>query len=110
MKVGISIKIIADIPGPSQETMNAIVSAAHTDTDTDDGKTLQVVVHAATLKPFQMAINSKTDYITHYPVHGVVTDEMVKEMVESKQVIIPTLVMMEASAKPNIRSISKIFI
>lgn len=84
------IKIIADVPGPNQKTMDAIVDEAHR---------LQkmVVAHAATYKPFQMAIQSKVDFITHVALDEAVDAEMAGRMASGGIIAIPTLVMMEAT-------------
>ncbi|KAJ5907056.1 hydrolase [Penicillium subrubescens] len=54
------IKLIADVPGPGQETLNAVSAAAH-----DKGK--MVVAHASSFTPFNMALVAKADIITHAP-------------------------------------------
>jgi imidazolonepropionase-like amidohydrolase len=88
------IKLIADVPGPRQETLNAVSAAAH-----DKGK--MVVAHASSFTPFNMALDAKADIITHAPRDRAVTEETAKLMAEKKVISVPTLTMMQAvSAKP----------
>jgi imidazolonepropionase-like amidohydrolase len=55
------IKIVADVPGPSQDVINTLVDEAH-----KHGKL--TVAHAARIKAFAMAQEGKVDVITHIPV------------------------------------------
>ena len=87
------IKVIADVPGPSQELLNAVVEAAHS-----NGK--QVVAHAATYDPFCMALNAKADIITHVSCNKIIDDDLVKRMVAEGTICCPTLTMMEGVVKP----------
>ena len=86
------IKIICDIPGPSQSTLNAITSVAH-----QRGKI--VVAHASTYAPFQMALASGADCITHVPRDKVADSDMVEEMAARKIFCVPTLTMMQETSK-----------
>jgi imidazolonepropionase-like amidohydrolase len=87
------IKVIADLPGPDQPTLNALVSAAH-----EQGKL--VITHAATYIPFTMALAAKPDVITHVPRDKVLDDESVARMMTDELVSVPTLTMMETLCKP----------
>ncbi|OKP09269.1 hypothetical protein PENSUB_5355 [Penicillium subrubescens] len=88
------IKLIADVPGPGQETLNAVSAAAH-----DKGK--MVVAHASSFTPFNMALVAKADIITHAPRDKSVTEETARIMAGKKVISVPTLTMMKAvSAKP----------
>jgi imidazolonepropionase-like amidohydrolase len=82
------IKIVADVPGPDQETLNALVAAAH-------GHEKLVVAHAVTTVATSMAQTAGVDFITHAPVDGVMSDQEVSQMLNEKRVSIPTLVMMK---------------
>lgn len=82
------IKIIADIPGPDQPTMNALVAAAH---DQD----LLTVVHATTTVTFAMAVAAKADIITHVPIDKVLDESVIDQMVAARTIVIPTLTMMK---------------
>lgn len=86
------IKLIADVPGPSQETLNAVAKAAH-------NKNKKVVAHASAYEPFQMALDAKADIITHAPMDQCVSADMVNRMVANKVVSVPTLSMMEATSQ-----------
>lgn len=88
------IKLIADVPGPRQETLNAVSAAAH-----QKGK--MVVAHASAFTPFNMALEANADIITHAPRDKSVTEETATLMVQKKVVSVPTLTMMQAvSARP----------
>lgn len=83
------IKVIADVPGPDQATLNAIVAEAHR-----RGKL--VVAHAATFIPFGMALDAGADFITHAPVDKALDEESCLRMAREGRVAIPTLTMEEA--------------
>ncbi|MDQ6773932.1 MAG: amidohydrolase family protein [Candidatus Dormibacteraeota bacterium] len=85
------IKIIADIPGPDQATMNALVAAAR-----EHGKL--TVVHASSFATFRMALEAGADMITHAPRDQALDEETVSRMVADRRVAIPTLAMMEGVA------------
>lgn len=87
------IKIISDVPGPSQATMNALVEEAH-----KHGKL--TIAHASAYTPFQMAQEAHTDIITHAPRDKVVDDQVVSRMLEDKCISVPTLTMMKAVSQP----------
>ncbi|MFY9767830.1 MAG: amidohydrolase family protein [Mycobacterium sp.] len=82
------IKIIADIPGPDQPTMNALVAAAH-----DRGA--RTVVHATTTPTFAMAVAAKADMITHVPIERALDASVITQMTAAGTVAIPTLTMMK---------------
>ena len=86
------IKMIADVPGPSQATLDAISFAAQA-----RGKI--TITHSSMVMTWKMAVNSGTNLITHCPRDGVTDDKVVSEMVSRKQVVVPTLVMMEGICK-----------
>ncbi|KAJ6016877.1 hypothetical protein N7451_000256 [Penicillium sp. IBT 35674x] len=86
------IKVIADLPGLSQETMDVIVATAN------QHKKL-VIAHAATIIATRMAQSAGVDIVTHAPVDGVVTREEIAQMVESRRVSVPTLVMMKGACE-----------
>lgn len=82
------IKIIADIPGPDQPTMNALVAAAH-----DHGKL--TVVHATTTTTFTMAVDAGADIITHVPIDRPLNASVIARMADAGTIAIPTLTMMK---------------
>lgn len=85
------IKAVADVPGLDQETLNALVVNAHQNQKI-------VIVHAVNLIATQMGQNAGADIITHAPLDGVMSDREVHQMVESKRISIPTLIMMKGTA------------
>lgn len=86
------IKMICDIPGPSQSLLNALVSAAH-----EHGKL--TVAHAATTAAYAMAQEAIVDIITHAPLDVALDSSAVQKMAAEKRVVIPTLLMMQGLAK-----------
>lgn len=82
------IKVIADVPGPTQECLDALVIAAHC-------RNRLVIAHAASLEPTRMAQAANVDVITHSPLDGVMSDADVQKMVQEGRLSIPTLTMMK---------------
>ncbi len=82
------IKILADIPGPDQPTMDALVAAAR---DRD----MRTVVHATTTATFSMAIAAKADIITHVPIDQALDASVVARMAAAGTIAVPTLTMMK---------------
>lgn len=89
------IKIIADIPGPDQGSLDAAVAGAK-----KYGKL--TVAHTAAYEPFRMAQKAKVDILTHVPMDRALTEADAELMVTEKQICIPTLVMMEGIGMLNI--------
>lgn len=90
------IKGIAEAPGdggPSAETLNALVAAAH-----EHG--LKVVMHAASVGAYTIAVATGADYITHVPGDGVIRPEDVAAMRANGQIDIPTLSVFESRLGP----------
>ncbi|OZJ06594.1 hypothetical protein BZG36_00640 [Bifiguratus adelaidae] len=85
------IKIVADIPGPSQETLNAIIEAAH-----QQGKL--TVAHAAIYNAYDIALKVKIDLITQSPLDKSLDDALVDQMLKQATPTIPTLIMMKGMA------------
>jgi imidazolonepropionase-like amidohydrolase len=83
------IKIIADVPDPNQQTINALVVAAH------QHKKL-AIAHAASSVAFSMALEGQVDMITHVPLDKTLDQATVARMVKEGRIAIPTLTMMEA--------------
>ena len=80
------IKVIADVPGPDQATLNALVAAAH------EHKKL-VVAHAAYFIPFAMAQDAGVDVVTHVPSDKALDHNAVAHMIAGNRVAVPTLSM-----------------
>lgn len=87
------IKVVTDVPGPDQATLDALVSAAH-----EHGKL--VVAHAATYTPFTMALEAGVDVITHVPRDKVLDEASVARMVAEGRISVPTMHMMGLMTKP----------
>jgi len=82
------IKVIADIPGPDQATLNAVVVAAH-----EHNKL--VIAHASAFAPFHMAQEAGVDIVTHVPLDKPLDSAAVARMTAENRVVVPTLTMME---------------
>jgi imidazolonepropionase-like amidohydrolase len=82
------IKIIADIPGPDQPTMDAIVAAAR-------DRSMRTVVHATATPTFEMAITAGADMITHVPIDRALDASVIAQMAAAGTIAIPTLTMMK---------------
>ena len=83
------IKVVCDVPGPDQATIDAIVRTAHR-------SDFRVVAHAASSIAYEMAQKAKVDYVTHAPVDAVLTKEECDQMAREQRIAIPTLTMMAA--------------
>jgi len=83
------IKLIADVPGPDQPTLDALVAAAHRQGHL-------TVAHAAGSAPFRMALAAGVDVITHIPLDAALDDATVTRMVAAGTIAVPTLTMMDA--------------
>ena len=86
------IKVIVDVPGPSQALLNALVRAAH-----EHGK--RNVAHATSSTAYAMAQEAKIDILTHVPLDEVLNSSIISQMASEKRVVIPTLLMMQGLAK-----------
>ncbi|KFY08790.1 hypothetical protein V492_05909 [Pseudogymnoascus sp. VKM F-4246] len=98
------IKVIADVPGPDQPTLNALVAEAHK-------HKMLVVAHASSFTPFAMAQEAEADIITHTPRDKALDGENIARMVSSKCVSVPTLAMMEGVMKrPKLKAILRLML
>ena len=86
------IKLVADIPGPDQESLNAAVTEAKK-------QSKLTIAHALTYEPVQMAQQAKPDFLTHVPIDKTPTDEDIEVMLADKRGCIPTLTIMEGFHK-----------
>ncbi|EMC96339.1 hypothetical protein BAUCODRAFT_147966 [Baudoinia panamericana UAMH 10762] len=84
--------LIADIPGPDQATMDAIVLEAHKHQK-------RVVTYAASYAPFTMALNAGVDVITHLPLDKAVDLNMANRMLVGKMISVPMLCMMHETTE-----------
>ena len=85
------IKLIADIPGPDQETLDALVASSH-----EHGKL--TVAHAASAAAFDMALKAGADMITHVPLDRRLAESTAARVLAQRCVSIPTLTMMKGIA------------
>jgi imidazolonepropionase-like amidohydrolase len=85
------IKLIADIPGPDQETLDALVGASHR-----HGK--RTIAHAASTAALEMALQAGVDMVTHVPLDRRLTESTAARIFAQKCVSIPTLTMMKGIA------------
>ncbi|KAF8850686.1 putative amidohydrolase [Acephala macrosclerotiorum] len=83
------IKVIADLPGLEQTTLNALVIEAK-----KQGK--KTVAHAAQAVAFTRAIEANADILTHAPLDQVLDGSIVELMVAQQIIAVPTLTMMES--------------
>ncbi len=83
------IKIVIDLPGFDQATVDTLVTAAHR-------HGMRTIVHAPDLASLRMAQQAGADVLTHAPIDRPVTDEDVARALADHRVISPTLAMMEA--------------
>lgn len=85
------IKIIADVPGPSQEVVNVLAAEARK-------RGILTVAHAARNGALGMAQEGKVDIVTHAPLDFPLEDSDAKLMKGEGRVCVPTLVMEETMA------------
>ncbi|SES29720.1 amidohydrolase family protein [Lentzea albida] len=89
------VKVVTEAASPQgmdQATVNALVTAAH-----DHG--LLVVAHAVTTGAFRVAVEAGVDVSTHAPLDAVLDDDTIARMREAGMVSVPTLTMMEGTAR-----------
>ncbi|KAM7189887.1 putative amidohydrolase protein [Rhypophila sp. PSN 637] len=91
------IKIIADVPGPTQEMIHLLVQEAR-----NQGK--KSVAHAASLEAWKMAQDAGVDLITHVPFDGILSEQATESLanhggVEKVKAAVPTLTMSKAIAQ-----------
>ncbi|KUJ12636.1 hydrolase [Mollisia scopiformis] len=89
------IKIVADIPGPSQEVVDTLAAEAR-----KAGKLS--VAHAARKGSFAMAQEGKVDIVTHVPLDFPLDEDEAKKMKDEGRVCVPTLIMEQGLAKAGI--------
>ncbi|PMD40241.1 putative hydrolase [Hyaloscypha variabilis F] len=85
------IKIVADVPGPSQEVVNALVVEARK-------RGMLTVAHAARKGALGMAQEGKVDIVTHAPLDFPIKEAEAKLMKDEGRVCVPTLIMEETMA------------
>lgn len=85
------IKVIAQTPGMSQETLNALVKEAH-------GKGKKVACHAADLESQRQAMLAGVDQIHHSPSDEPAPESLASDIKQAGQIYIPTLSIHKALA------------
>ena len=86
------IKILSDVPGPSQEIVNALTAAARA-----HGKL--TVAHASATEPIKIAQEAGVDILTHAPLDGRLSASEVEKMARENRILVPTLTMMAGVVK-----------
>jgi imidazolonepropionase-like amidohydrolase len=82
------IKLIVDIPGPDQETLDALVATSHR-------RGMRTVAHAVSTVALDMALHAGVDMVTHVPLDRPLTESTAARLLAQKCVSIPTLTMMK---------------
>ena len=83
------IKVLLDPLGPSNETVAAIVQAAHADDKL-------VISHAPTYADYTTAENALVDIPCHAPLDDPLDAPSVERLIANKAVVAPTLIMMQS--------------
>lgn len=83
------LKVIVDLPGFDQPTVDAIVRAAH-------ARHRKVIAHASRLDAVQMAQRAGVDVLTHVPLDQRVDEGRAQALADAGAVVVPTLTMMKA--------------
>jgi imidazolonepropionase-like amidohydrolase len=82
------IKIVIDLPGFDQETVNALVAAAHS-------RDRKVVAHASRTDAVAMAQAAGVDILTHAPLDRAIDSSQATALAAAGAIIVPTMAMME---------------
>jgi imidazolonepropionase-like amidohydrolase len=82
------IKLIADIPGPDQATLDALVTHSHV-------RGRLTVAHAVSTAAVDMALQAGVDMITHVPLDRRLTESTAARVLARDCACIPTLTMMK---------------
>ncbi|MFB7087884.1 amidohydrolase family protein [Streptomyces sp. NPDC056296] len=86
------IKVVIEGDLLSQATIDAVVTAGK-------ARGRLTVAHASSVDAYRRAVQANADVITHAPRDGVLDTDIVAQMVQQQQVVVPTLAMMEAVIK-----------
>lgn len=89
-------KIIIQTPGLSQDTLNSLVSKAHT-----AGR--KAISHAADFASHRQAILSSTDQIHHTPLDVAIDESLAQDALARGQIVVPTLSVMKAFSELELR-------
>ena len=91
------IKIVADVPGPSQEVVNILAAEAR-----KAGKLS--IAHASRKAAFAMAQAGNVDIVTHVPIDFALGEEEARLMKSDGRVCVPTLIMMRGVTEAGVLS------
>ena len=83
------IKLVIDLPGFDQATVDAIVAEAHR-------HDLKTVAHASRSDAVEMGQRAGVDVLTHVPLDRSIDDEQAADLAAAGVVVVPTLTMMKA--------------
>lgn len=83
------IKVVIDLPGFDQRTVEAIVTEAH-----EHG--LLTIAHASRLDALEMAHRAGVDVLTHVPLDRPIPKDLAAAIAASGAIAVPTLTMMKA--------------
>ncbi len=83
------IKVVIDLPGFEQATVDAIVTEAHR-------HGLKTVAHASRSDAVEMAQHAGFDVLTHVPLDRPIDDEQAHALAAAGVIVVPTLTMMKA--------------
>jgi len=83
------IKVVIDLPGFDQATVDAIVAEAHR-------HGLKAVAHASRSDAVEMAQRAGFDVLTHVPLDRPIDDEQAVALAATGVIVVPTLTMMKA--------------
>lgn len=82
------IKVVVDLPGFDQATVDALVDAAH-------ARGVKVVAHASRSDAVAMAFAAGVDVLTHVPLDRAVTSAEAADIAARGTIVVPTLTMMK---------------
>lgn len=82
------LKIVIDLPGFEQETVDALVAEAH-------ARGLKVIAHASSAAAVAMGRSAGVDVLTHVPLDRAIDDAQARLIAAEGTIIVPTLTMMK---------------
>lgn len=82
------LKVVVDLPGFDQQTVDALVAAAH-------DRSLTVIAHASRRDAVNMAESAGVDVLTHVPLDQSIDRAQADRLFAAGAVVVPTLTMMK---------------
>ena len=95
------IKVIADVPGPEQSTLNALVKATR-----DHGKLS--IAYAVSSAALAFSQEAKVNMVTHIPMDRPLDEAAIQHMATEKHIAIPTLTMLKCRCYPSISNLPQL--